>query len=280
MTAVLRILWDVLAYRLRKLEMANMAGAIAIMLVLRLPPRELLLRTLVAILLNILVYLNNDYYDVRQDLSAQGRDVQRTRFLSEHMAAARLAQLLVAALLAGVAIVAGEGLWLVAGLGAGICWWYSARLKRTPYADVLAMIAWGGAMPMCGVPLHSTLGLCMAGQLALYSGVFESMQVRRDRLEDAAAGVRTTAVVLGHRGTAWLTRSLIVVSALYCAAVLHPLAGGLSVLALWVGVTDDAARDWTRVKVVLGVAWLVCCGLIYAAGGSSGLWLRLLVETG
>lgn len=276
--AIARILWDVLAYRLRKLEMANLAGAVAIMLALHLEPRAIALRILVAFVLNVFVYLNNDYHDVRDDLHARGRDVERTRFLSEHLVEARVAHALVAVLVAALAAVVGEGLWLVALLAGGVCWLYSAWLKRVPYADVIAMIVWGGAMPMCGVPLASALGVCMAGQLALYSGVFETMQVRRDREEDAAAGVRTTAVVLGDRKTAWLTRALVVVSAIYGAAMLSPWAGAISASALLVGTSGDPARDWTRIKLVLGLAFLLACVLVHREGGSSGLLIQLKIE--
>lgn len=276
--AVLRILVDVLAYRLRKLEMANLAAAVAIMLVLRLGPAELLHRTAFALLLNLFVYLNNDYHDVRADLSAEGRDAHRTRFLAEHPRHALLAQ---AALLLGLALSAGRdpGLWLALLLGGGVCVLYSARLKRMPYVDVLAMLVWGGAMPLCGVPLERALGWWLAGQLALFSGVFEAMQVRRDRVEDAAAGLRTSAVVLGDARLATLTRGLIVVSSVYGAAVLHPVSGLLAAGALLVSQRGDAAREWTRVKLLFGLSFLLSCAVAYLGSGSRGLWLHVAAES-
>ena len=55
---------------------------------------------------------------------------------------------------------------------------------------------------------NSALGVCMALQLGLFSGVFETIQVMRDADEDAAGGVRTTAVVLGKARTLRLARGL------------------------------------------------------------------------
>ena len=61
MGPAIKVLWDVVAFRLRKLEMANLAGAVAIMLVLRLPLPDMAVRALFAGLLNILVYLNTEW---------------------------------------------------------------------------------------------------------------------------------------------------------------------------------------------------------------------------
>jgi 4-hydroxybenzoate polyprenyltransferase len=276
--AVLRILVDVLAYRLRKLEMANLAAAVAIMLVLRLGPAELLQRSGFALLLNLFVYLNNDYHDVRADLAAAGRDAHRTRFLAEHPRHALVAQ---GALLIGLALCAGPdaGLWLTLLLGGGVCVLYSAQLKRRPYVDVLAMLVWGGAMPLCGVPLDRPLGLALAGQLALFSGVFEALQVRRDRVEDAAAGLRTSAVVLGEARLGVLTRALIVLASLYAALVLHPLAGLAAASALLVSQGSEATRAWTRVKLLFGLSFLISCAVGYLHSESRGLWLSLASES-
>ena len=74
MVAAFKILRDVLVERLRKREMANLAGAVSIMLVLGLPGPEMGVRVLFATLLNVLVYLNNDYCVVEFDLYAPGKD--------------------------------------------------------------------------------------------------------------------------------------------------------------------------------------------------------------
>ena len=59
--AALRIVGDVAVYRLRRLEMANLGGAVTIGLVLGLAPGDLALRVAVAVVLNLLVYLNREW---------------------------------------------------------------------------------------------------------------------------------------------------------------------------------------------------------------------------
>ena len=64
MLAGFRIVADTVIYRLRKLEMANLAAAVAIALALKLPLVDIVVRAAFAFALNIVVYLNNDYIDV------------------------------------------------------------------------------------------------------------------------------------------------------------------------------------------------------------------------
>ena len=85
MTAALKIIAHVLGYRLRQLEMANLAGAVSIMLALRLPFGDVAWRTLFALLLNVFVYLNNDYLDVAADARASHKDQSKVSFLQQHM---------------------------------------------------------------------------------------------------------------------------------------------------------------------------------------------------
>jgi hypothetical protein len=86
--AALRILANVAVYRLRRLEMANMGGALVIMLALRLEPLDVAVRLGFAFLLNLLVYLNNDYLDLPTDLRSPARDDANTRYLRDHRGAA------------------------------------------------------------------------------------------------------------------------------------------------------------------------------------------------
>jgi hypothetical protein len=97
-----RIAGEVAIYRLRRLEMANIAGAAAICLALALPVGEMAIRLAFAFGLNLLVYLNNDYLDLAADLRAPGRDDIKTRFLRDHRAAGITAQLGLLAMLLGV----------------------------------------------------------------------------------------------------------------------------------------------------------------------------------
>ena len=265
-------MFDVLGFRLRKLEMANLAAALSIMLALRLPFGDVIWRTLFALLLNLFVYLNNDYLDVALDARAPDKHQGKITFLREHMRAALGAQLGLLALLVAMAIAHSPGLLVTLVLGAGICVAYSKWLKHIPVADVLAMTAWGFAMPLAGTPLNSILGLALAVQLGLFSSVFESTQVICDHDADRATGVHTTAVLLGIDRTMWLIRLLILLVAVYAALVLHPLGGAVAAGALLIRRRDgQAGRYWTAIKLVYGIAWLGICAWVFFHGQSQGL---------
>lgn len=271
--AGLKIVSGVVVYRLKKLEMANLAAAVAIALALHLRWPDVVTRTLFAFVLNVLVYLNNDYIDIAIDLHSTDKDATKSRYLAANLGAARGAQLVLLAALVAAAGVYDLGLLAPLVGGGGICWWYSARLKRRPYLDVIAMMIWGLAMPLCGVPLGSVLGWCLAFQLALFSGVFESIQVMRDADEDAQQeGVRTTGVVLGKARTLLLARFIMVACTVYAALVLHPIAAVLSLGALLVPFDSTRIeRYWTQVKLIYGITWLFICAWVFLNAKSSGL---------
>lgn len=276
MIAALKIITGVVVFRLRKLEMANLAGAVSIAVALNLPFLDIAFRTAFAFFLNALVYLNNDYLDIELDLSSSDKDAEKSRYLKDNLRAALLAQWVMLGVLAIAAIAYDIGLLVPLIAGGGICAWYSAVLKRRPYVDILAMMVWGLTMPLCGSPVYSVLGFCLALQLGLFSGVFESIQVMRDSDEDAQEGVRTTSVVLGKTRTLWLARALMVLSSGYALLVMHPIAAAISAVAL-VLPFDPAKveRYWTRVKLTYGVAWLFTCAWVYFTGQSDGLLLSL-----
>lgn len=275
MAPSLRILLDVAVYRLRKLEMANMVGAVAIMLTLRLTPEDLAVRTVFAFLLNLLAYLVNDYCDIERDLAID-REAEKTRFLAEHRQVAFWVQVALFGTLVGVGVLWSAGLVLAAAAGAGICWLYTARLKETPYWDVAAMAAWGVGMTLVAFPLDSALGWLLAVQLGLFSSCFESIQVLRDHDEDAASGVRTTAVALGPRRTLLLARCLMVVSAAYALLLLHRHIGWAVLFAVLVPFDAAApSRYWNRIRVVLGLAWVAMLGWIFWKGSAYG-WISSL----
>lgn len=271
-SATFKILVGVVAYRLRKLEMANLAAAASISIALHLPLVEVIWRTAFAFVLNILVYLNNDYIDVWMDLNSTGKDTEKTRYLADHLGAAVGAQVILVAVCVAAAFLLDVGLLLPLVLGGGICWWYSALLKRRPFTDILAMGVWGLAMPLCGLPWWSLLGWCMALQLGLFSNVFESIQVMRDADDDAVEGIRTTGVVLGKARTFQLARVLMILCTAYAALVLHPIAAAISAIALVIPFSEDhVARYWTQVKMTYGFTWLFICGWVFWKGQSGGL---------
>lgn len=266
----LRIVLDVARYRLRRLEMANLAAAIAIMLALRLPASELVVRTAFGVLLNLLVYLNNDWFDLDDDLATTARDHDKTEYLAAHRSAAVRAQLGLLGLLSGIALAWGGGLVWALAAGAGVCVLYSAVLKRRPFVDIVAMMLWGMAMPAVGVPPGHPDAWPLLVQLGLFSGVFETIQVLRDREVDARRRISTTAVVLGPMRTAALARLLMVASGIYAAWSFHPALLLPPVVAALLPVPPhDLQPYWHRVRLLLGPTLLVECALVWARVGAS-----------
>ena len=269
MIASLRILFDVLSFRLRRLEMANMVSAGAIMWALHVPlVWEGLIRLAFALALNVLVYLNNDYHDLEEDLDATGRERERTQFLADNRAAALGAQLFLVGALLAFALWWGGQLWRPLVFGGGICWLYSAALKRRPVSDIVAMIVWGATMPMVGVVSDSTASWLLLAQLGLFSGVFESIQVLRDHDEDALANVRTTAVAIGPGAMAWVIRVMLLAVACFAGFTFHPLASVGPALAMLVPPASvKTARYWNVIRLLLGLTFLGECALLFSAGG-------------
>lgn len=276
MGAAFRIVRDVVAYRLSNLEMANLAGAVSIALALRLPAAEVAVRFVFAFLLNVLVYLNNDTLDVALDLRAIDRSRETAGFLAGNLPAARAAQAFLLAILVGIAATWDRGLFLPLVLGGGACLLYSTVLKRRPFLDVAAMVAWGTAMPLCGTPVDDRLGWAMALQLGLFAGVFECLQVLRDAPEDEVQGVRTTAVELGHERTVKLARGIMAAASAWSLAVLGIAPAAMSAYAIVVPVErGEASRAWTRVKVIYGIAWLAICAIGWHYGRSAGMFVSV-----
>lgn len=274
MLAGLRIIAGVVAYRIRKLEMANLAAAGSIAVALHLSIVDIVVRTLFNFVLNALVYLNNDYVDIDLDLASADKDAEKSRYLAEHKRDALHAQLMLVALLALAALVYDRGLFVPLIAGGGICWWYSASLKRKPGVDILAMIIWGIAMPLCGSPVTNKIGLFMALQMGLVSGVFETIQVMRDADEDAAEGIRTTGVVLGKARSLWLARGLMLACTAFALLVMQPWAAAVTVLALLIPFSEQRIEQyWTRVKLVYGVSWLIICAWVFWKSQLAGLAL-------
>lgn len=263
----LAILADVVRYRLRRLEMANLAGAAALAVVLAVPLHELPIRIAFGVLLNLLVYLNNDWHDRVGDL-AGARDRAKTEFLVAHAGAAVRAQLGLLAVLVAIAAAWGGGLWLPLVLGGGTCWAYSAVLKRRPYVDVIAMMIWGAAMPMVGVPDERWIdAMPLLVLLGLFSGVFEAIQVLRDHDADRRHGVRTTAVALGPERTTTLVRGMAVLAASYALHALSFMVAAPAILAALLPVRGvPPARLWNRMRLLCGLSFLLGCAAVWRGG--------------
>ncbi len=275
MLSALRILFDVVVFRLRRLEMANLAGAVSVMLALRLPVSDVVLRTGFALLLNVLAYLTNDYCDLERDLKA-GRAEGKTRFLAEHRRAALGAQIALGAILAAIALGLSPGLLVALVFGEGLCWLYSVKVKRMPFADVIVMAVCGGAMALVAVPLDRGLGWLLVAQLALFSGAFELIQVMRDRVEDAESGVVTTAVKLGESSTLLVLRFWMALTAAFATLTLHRFVGPALAIAIFLPYAQGGAKSyWNQVRLVFGLVWLGIVVATALAGRSHGLWLKL-----
>jgi 4-hydroxybenzoate polyprenyltransferase len=256
-----RIAWDVAAYRLRKREMGNLATSVALAVALALPWPELLYRAAFAALLNVFVYLVNDCFDVAIDLRAPGRDNARTRFLAEHL---RTAWVTCAALALGLCAMGAAwsvGLLVTAVVNIAVIAAYSKSLKHRPFWDVIAMGLWGVSMAMAAFPLDRADAWRLVGLLGALSMVTECVQVLRDEASDRAAGVRTTAVVLGAGVTRGVTRALVLVAAGYGAVMIHPLGAVLALGAL-VDLRPEAVnRSWDKLRALFGVTWLALLAL-------------------
>lgn len=277
--AALRIIADVVVYRVRRLEMANLVAAVAIMLALHTRPADLLIRGVFGFGLNLLVYLTNDYYDVNQDL-AEGRALNKTRYLKQHLRAAAGAQWALVGVLACIAAVYDWGLLVPLLVGGGMCWAYSVRLKAKLGADIFSMAVCGAALPLVAFPLDNYLGWGLVLQLALFSAGFETIQVLRDHAEDSVAGVNTTAVVLGVQRTRWLLRVLLLLSAVYAVLVVDRWVGLGLMLPLFLPLpkqinAQTAAKYWDKIRLTQGLSWLALLLSVYLREASFG-WLTQL----
>lgn len=261
MPAELQILADVAIYRLRRLEMANLAGALALALALKLPAADIGVRMLFGSLLNLLVYLNNDFHDREVDLAAAGRERGKTEFLVANVGAAIRVQLVLVLALFGIAVAHGGGLWIPFVFGGAVCWAYSAVLKRRPVVDVLAMVVWGVAMPMVGVPVDRfATALPLLLLLGLYSGVFESVQVLRDHEPDRAQGVRTTAVVLGAERTAALVRIFVLLAGVHAWRSFGVIVAAPTFVAAALPIRGHTPEKvWNRMRLLCGASFALAC---------------------
>ena len=273
--AAWRILADSAIYRVRKKEAGNLVTSMTLALSLALPWGDLLWRLTFGVLLNLFVYLLNDCFDVQLDLSAPGRDLERTRFLAEHRSAGWAAVTALGAANLAVGALHGWGLTICFAATAVLIAGYSGWLKRLPAVDVLAMAVWGVTMAMVGFPLSSAPGWWLAGLLGILCMVTEVLQVVRDEPSDRAAGIRTSAVVFGPRACAWLARLLMVAASAYTALFLHRWLGLALLFGCGVPLSSErAASSWDLLRVLFGLVWLAVLAFFYRSGALDG-WIAV-----
>jgi len=273
-----RLVADAATYRLSKREGGNLATSMTLALALALPIGDVAYRLLFGIVLNLFVYLLNDCIDVRIDLVAEGRDVERTRYLHEHIRAGWVVVGMLGALLAALSAAHSVGLFATFVVNAVLIAAYSRWLKRLPVVDILAMAGWGLAMAMVGFPLDSRAGWRFAGLLAILCAVTEVIQVIRDSSSDRRAGLRTTAVVLGIGPTVATGRFLMFAATIYTFLMLNQIVAVGFLLALLVPFDEpDATRSWDRLRVIFGIVWLAllfCFRFDFGPGG----WLMVEIN--
>ena len=156
-------------------------------------------------------------------------------------------------------------------LGVGLGWAYDLILKPTP----LSFIAFALAFPLLpvwvglisGQPLSRLLVFFFAGSpVAIAIHVADALP---DRAPDAAAGLRTLAIVLGQARAIWVIQAMLVLGSLIMVAtslqrpwfaLLLGLVGALgTTLAGTVASTHPTQSRWavTATALVMVSAWMV-----------------------
>jgi 4-hydroxybenzoate polyprenyltransferase len=274
--AAFRILSDVVVYRVRKREMANLASSLTIMLAMRLGWQDVAARFVFALALNVAVYLVNDIYDVGADHASRSKDARKTEFLQAHRGAAWGAVWAPVLVMVALGLAWDRELLLILAVAGGACLAYSAWAKRVAFLDLPTILVCGITGSMLSFPLDRALGWCLAGLLGCFAMCFQIVQMVRDHDEDAAFGTRTTAVALGTRSTILLQRVLLAVAALYAALMVHRWVGAAMLLVVLLPFrAQQADMHWNRLRLALGIAWLLIIGWVWWTGTSYGWLLRL-----
>jgi 4-hydroxybenzoate polyprenyltransferase len=128
------------------------------------------------------------------------------------------------------------------------------------------MMVWGVAMPSVALPPDAPIeGWLLLGQLGLFSGVFETIQVMRDHDEDAKAGVRTSAVALGLPRMKMLVRLLLVAAGAYAGVFFHPALAVVPLLLAGTKIPEPATMHqyWNRVRLGLGIVFVAECAWVW-----------------
>ena len=274
--ASLRILRDVVVYRIRNREMANLASSLSIMLALRLDWFDTAMRFLFAIAGNAAVYLVNDIFDVAADHASQTKDTCKAAFLKAHQRDAWRATWIPLTVMTAIGVAWNRELLIVMlAIGAAL-FAYSARLKRIAYLDLPTVFVCGVVGSTLAFPLDRAIGWCLAGLLGCFVMCFQTVQMVRDHDEDSDFGTRTTAVALGTRSTIALQRVLLVIAALYTALLVHRWIGTAMLLTVLLPFqAKEAGAHWNRIRLALGFAWLAIIGWVLWKGSLDGILVQL-----
>jgi len=263
--APLRIIAETLWYRVRRREANNFLTTMSLMAALRLSWPDIIYRGVFALLLNIYVYLINDYCDVEIDISSADKDREKTAFLKEHRGAAKAALFFLALVLGIAGVLHSPILFICFIANTVIVYSYSVRFKRMPYLDVISMIVCGVSMSLAAIPQNGATAYQYLVVLGLICAAFEVVQVIRDEPEDRRAGIRTTAVRLGQFRARLIFVFLALSVAAYAYFLIKSLAGLLFLLALIVPLSSkNASRSWDILRLIFGTAWILMMAELYS----------------
>ena len=265
--APLRIIAETLWYRARRREGNNFLTTLSLMAALKLTWPDFLYRGGFALLLNIYVYLINDYCDVEIDIASADKDRGKTVFLKENRKAAKTALFFMAFVLVVGGILHSPLLFICFLANTFIVYSYSAWFKRMPYLDVIAMVICGITMSLAAIPQNSAIAYRYLVVLGLICSAFEVVQIIRDEPEDRLAGIRTTAVRLGLFRARLIFVFLAILAAVYAYFIIHSLAGLLFLAAAAVPLSSkNASRAWDILRLIFGTAWLLMMAELWARG--------------
>ena len=274
------ILFDVAYYRLKKMEMANLIASAAIMLTVQASMFDFSIRMLFGLLLNILIYMHNDYCDIEQDLKTPKKKYKRVAFLYEHLDIAYYVQLALLAILILIGFFYDPSLLVALVLGGGICWLYSQYFKNMPYYDIAAMVLAGAFLPLIAFQLNLRIGWVLVIQLALFAGSFEAIQILRDYQEDKESNIITTAVLLGKNSTRMLVYFITTASSFYAYLVLSQTFGLLLLASLFIPFNEKKLSFfWNLIRLCYGITWIAILVEIYLNSATQGLLINISISS-
>ena len=266
-SAPLRIIAETLWYRVRRREANNFLTTLSLTAALKLTWPDILYRGIFALILNIYVYLINDYCDVEIDISSADKDRGKTVFLMEHRKAAKAALFFLALVLGIAGILHSPLLFICFLANTVVVYSYSAWFKRMPYLDVIAMVVCGVTMSLAAVPNNSAIAYRYLVVLGLICAAFEVVQIIRDEPEDRLAGIRTTAVRLGLIRARLIFVFLTLSAAAYAYFLINSLAGLLFLPAAAIPLSSkNASRSWDILRLIFGAAWLLMMAELWSRG--------------
>jgi 4-hydroxybenzoate polyprenyltransferase len=249
-----------LVNRFRRGEGLLLAVSLSVGLAARPDLPTFLAQALVSAVVMALLYLLNDVYDCRQDLTDPGKDqtlvrfyVQRRGPLLRALAVEHVAAVLLAAALLGVRSATAVAVVLAVNVA------YSTVLKGRAVVDVVWVAVWGAACAAVpGVVVPASL-LALVGIMTSICHVF---QITRDRPIDDVNRIRTSAVAAG-----WLPGLQLAIACGAMGLVLGHLLGPVAALsaatplALRLSLKSNQAA-WMLSKAYYGAVWLLALGTL------------------